>query len=57
VIQKYSLEISKNLHISKLILAFITHAAKPTHLTIQITEAQLGYLAYLYPDNDPEEAW
>lgn len=34
----------------------MTFAASPIHLTIQITEAQLGYLSYLYPDQDPEEA-
>jgi hypothetical protein len=50
------LEISKNLHTLKVILAFMTLAASPIHLTIRITEAQLGYLSYLYPNEDPEEA-
>ena len=34
----------------------MTYAASPIHLTIRLNEAQLGYLAYLYPDEDPEEA-
>jgi hypothetical protein len=34
----------------------MTLAASPIHLTIRITQAQLGYLSYLYPDDDPEEA-
>ena len=34
----------------------MTHKSKNIHLTIRITEAQLGYLSYLYPDADPEEA-
>ena len=34
----------------------MTFAASPIHLCVQITEAQLGYLSYLYPDEDPEEA-
>jgi dsRNA-specific ribonuclease len=34
----------------------MTLAASPIHLTIRITEAQLGYLSYLYQDDDPEEA-
>jgi hypothetical protein len=34
----------------------MTLAVSPLHLTVQITEAQLGYLSYLYPDEDPEEA-
>ena len=34
----------------------MTFAASPIHLTIQITEAQLGYLSFLYPEEDPEEA-
>ena len=34
----------------------MTLAASTIHLTAQLTEAQLGYLAYLYPDEDPEEA-
>jgi hypothetical protein len=34
----------------------MTFAASPIHLTVQITESQLGYLSYLYPDEEPEEA-
>jgi hypothetical protein len=34
----------------------MTLAAYPIHLTIRLTEAQLGYLSYLYPNDDPEEA-
>jgi hypothetical protein len=34
----------------------MTHTATKIHLNIRITEAQLGYLSYLYPDEDPEEA-
>lgn len=34
----------------------MTSAPPNICLSIQITEAQLGYLAYLYPDEDPEEA-
>jgi hypothetical protein len=33
----------------------MTFAASPIHLTVLLTEAQLGYLSYLYPDKDPEE--
>jgi Double-stranded RNA binding motif len=34
----------------------MTPAATKIHLNVRITEAQLGYLSYLYPDEDPEEA-
>jgi hypothetical protein len=34
----------------------MTHAVPNIRLTICLTEAQLGYLAYLYPEVDPEEA-
>jgi hypothetical protein len=34
----------------------MTLSASPIHLTVCLTEAQLGYLFYLYPDEDPEEA-
>jgi Double-stranded RNA binding motif len=34
----------------------MTYAAPNICLSVQITEAQLGYLSYLYPDEDPEEA-
>jgi Double-stranded RNA binding motif len=34
----------------------MSHAVPNILLTIQITEAQLGYLLYLYPDEEPEEA-
>ncbi|MGB8702620.1 MAG: putative dsRNA-binding protein [Thermosynechococcaceae cyanobacterium] len=31
-------------------------APQPQGIIVHLTEAQLGYLAYLYPDDDPEEA-
>ncbi|MGB8702818.1 MAG: double-stranded RNA binding motif domain-containing protein, partial [Thermosynechococcaceae cyanobacterium] len=31
-------------------------APQPQGIIVRLTEAQLGYLAYLYPDDDPEEA-
>jgi hypothetical protein len=33
----------------------MTYTATKIHLNIHITKAQLGYLSYLYPDEDPEE--
>jgi hypothetical protein len=33
-----------------------TTATTKLSLTIRLTESQLGYLAYLYPETDPEDA-
>jgi hypothetical protein len=33
----------------------MTYTATKIHLNIRITKTQLGYISYLYPDEDPEE--